>query len=363
MTDLSPAWQSALVAAAALGAAVLAALVAQRLVFAALARVARAPGRVLETSLVEHGRRPARWIAPLIALLVALPAVPLAPAVRALAQHLVGLGLIAAVAWLVIIVTVVAGDLIAARYRVDVPDNLAARRIQTQFQVLRRVVTAVVLFVAAALMLLTFPTVRALGTSLLAAGGLAGLVVGVSMRSTLANWIAGVQIALTQPIRVDDAVVVEGEWGRIEEITATYVVVRLWDWRRLVLPIAYFIDHPFENWTRTTADLIGAVSVHADYAAPVDELRAELERVVRASGKWGGRVCVLQVTDATERTVELRALADARDSDAAWDLRCEIRERLVRYLRERHPASLPTVRAEVRGAGSAPAVAPEPARA
>jgi small-conductance mechanosensitive channel len=193
-------------------------------------------------------------------------------------------------------------------------------------------------------MLMTFPAVRHVGMSLLASAGLAGLIVGMAARSTLSNLIAGVQVALTQPIRIEDAIVVEGEWGWIEEINTTYIVVRLWDLRRLIVPLSYFIEKPFQNWTRTTADVLGTVIIHADYTVPVQELREELHRILEKTELWDKRTWALQVTDATESTIQLRALMSARNGPAAFDLRCYVRERLVQYLRDRYPLALPKQR-------------------
>lgn len=240
------------------------------------------------------------------------------------------------------------------KFRTDVPDNLEARAVETQVQVLRRVVVVLVSIVAIGAGLMTFPTIRQIGTSLLASAGLAGLIVGMAMRPTLANLLAGVQIALTQPIRLQDAVVVEGEWGWIEEITTTYVVVKIWDLRRLVLPLTYFVEKPFQNWTRTTARLLASVYLYVDYSVSVEELRAELRRILESTDLWMGQVCSLQVTDAREQTVELRALADARDSDAAWDLRCLIREKLLAYLQQRSPGALPRARVVLEPEGGRP---------
>jgi len=237
-------------------------------------------------------------------------------------------------------------DLVIDRYRLDVDDNLTARRVRTQVQVLRRIIVVVLAIVTLSLMLMTFPEIRQIGTGLLASAGLAGLVFGMAMKSTLASLIAGIQIALTQPIRIEDAVVVEGEWGWIEEITTTYVVIRIWDLRRLVVPLSYFAEKPFQNWTRRTADLLGTVFLYMDYRVPVEALRQELTRILKSTDKWRGSVCVLQVTDARENTVELRALMDARDSGTAFDLRCYVREKLIEFLQREYPDSLPKIRAE-----------------
>ena len=184
---------------------------------------------------------------------------------------------------------------------------------------------------------------------MIASAGVAGIVVGFAAQKSLGTLLAGIQIALTQPVRIDDVVIVEGEWGRIEEITLTYVVVRIWDLRRLVVPITYFIEKPFQNWTRTSADILGSVFLHVDYGVPVDALRKELTRILEASPNWDRKVNVLQVTDAKERTLELRALASSSDASRSWDLRCEVREKLVAFVQANYPGSLPRLRATVDG--------------
>ena len=325
------------------------ALLAHRLFFSLFRRLAERTGKVAHHALVEHGRRPAQWIAPLLAVVVVLPVLPLRSEVLHSAQHFAGLVLIASVAWGVIVVSEVLADVAAARYRVDVADNLTARRIRTQIQVMRRILIVVVTILTLGIMLMTFPSIRQLGTSLLASAGLAGLVVGMAMKPTISSLLAGIQIALTEPIRIDDVVIVDGEWGRIEEITTTYVVVRIWDLRRMVVPLSYFIEHPFENWTRVTADMMGTVFLFVDYSVPVEEVRHELGLVLESSGLWDGKVCELQVTDATEHAVQLRALLSASDSSKVWDLRCYVREKLVAFLQERYPGSLPRARTEIHG--------------
>ena len=236
-----------------------------------------------------------------------------------------------------------------AKYRVDVSDNLAGRRVRTQIHVLRRIFIVVVVIVTAAVMLMTFPAIHELGTSLLASAGLAGLIVGMAMKPTLSSLLAGLQIALTQPIRIDDVVIVQGEFGWIEEIETTYVIVRTWDLRRLVVPLSYFIENPFQNWTRKTADLLGTVFVYVDYSVPVEEVRQELHRILESSPLWDGKVWGLQVTNASEQAVEIRALMSAPNAPKAWDLRCYVRESLIKFLQERFPESLPKMRAEVHG--------------
>jgi small-conductance mechanosensitive channel len=201
---------------------------------------------------------------------------------------------------------------------------------------------------------MTFDKIKQLGTAILASAGVIGIVVGFAAQRTIGTFIAGLQIAFTQPIRVDDVVIVEGEWGRIEEITLTYVVVKIWDLRRLIVPITYFIEKPFQNWTRVSADILGTVFIYVDHTVPTNSIRKELQRILEASENWDKKVCVLQVTNATERTVELRALMSAPDASIAWSLRCEVREKLLEYLQKKYPGSLPKLRVETESQTKAP---------
>src|SRR3984957_10999919 len=340
-------WNTWMWSASILTGAILIALAAHSVLFFVLTRMARRKGDVFIKSLVSHGEWPSRWILPLVALIVALPAARLSENVLTPIQRVAGLGLIAATAWLIILISYIVSDLISARYRIDLVDNLSARRVQTQIEVLHRIVVVSVAVVALSIMLMTFPEIKHIGMSLLASAGLAGLVVGMAMKSTLSSLIAGIQIAFTQPIRIEDVVVIEGEWGWIEEIGTTYIVVRIWDLRRLVLPLSYFIEHPFENWTRSSTDLLATAFLYVDYSVPVDEVRVELRRILESTKLWKGEVCVLQVSDATEHTLQLRALMDARDSSSAWDLRCFVREKLIQFLQQKYPNTLPKVRAEL----------------
>jgi small-conductance mechanosensitive channel len=309
-----------------------------------LTRIAKRTGSIFHDSLVRHGQGPARIIFPLIALMVVVPYLNLPPRSISPVRHVITLGLIASVAWLLIAMLDVFEDVATAALNVSVQDNLRARKVQTQVHVLHRIVAAVIVIVALSIMLVTFPSIREIGTSLLASAGLAGLVVGLAARPTLANLLAGLQIALTEPIRLDDVVIVEGEWGKVEEITTTYVVVRIWDLRRLIVPLSQFIEKPFQNWTRQTADLLGTVFVYTDYSVSVDAVRQKLLEILQLSGSWDGKVWGLQVTNATDHTMELRALMSAPDSSRAWDLRCHVREKLIEYLQNRYPQSLPQTR-------------------
>jgi len=341
-------WRGVAWSAGILGGAIVCSLAVRKILFFLLKRVGGDGRTVFLTSLIRHSERLSRWILPLLAILAVLPISAVPDRVMSPFQHIVGIGLIAAVAWLVILAIDVLADMITARYRVDVADNLLARKVQTQLYVLHRVVAVAVVLIALGAILMTFPAIRALGTSLLASAGLIGLVVGMAMRPTISSLVAGVQIALTQPIRIEDVVIVEGEWGWIEEIGTTYVVVRIWDLRRLVLPLSYFIEHPFQNWTRTSSDLLATVFVWVDYTIPVGDVREELRRILKSTQLWKGKVCGLQVTDASEHSVQLRAVMDARDSGAAWDLRCYVREKLIEFLQQAYPECLPRHRGEFR---------------
>jgi small-conductance mechanosensitive channel len=218
--------------------------------------------------------------------------------------------------------------------------------------VLKKIAITIIALFAIASMLMVFQSVRQLGTAMIASAGVAGIVIGFAAQKSLGTLLAGFQIAMTQPIRIDDVVIVEGEWGRIEEITLTYVVVSIWDLRRLVVPITYFIEKPFQNWTRTSADILGTVTLQVDYVVPVDAVRQEFTRILQGSPNWDQKVNVLQVTDAKERTIELRALASSSDASKSWDLRCEVREKLIAFIQKNYPESLPRVRAHFERAPS-----------
>lgn len=348
-------WHNLLWSAVILAVAIVFALIVHFIVFWLLRRLAHHKGAYLQQSLAKRGQRPARWIFPLLAVLIVLPGLPLPERLMSALEHITGIGLIAAIAWLIILASEITSDVLAGRYRVDVADNLLARRIQTQFSMLHRIVVVLVSLVALSIMLMTFPAIKHIGMSLLASAGLAGLVVGLAMKGTLSNLIAGVQIAFAQPFRLEDAVVVEGEWGWIEEIGTMYVVVRIWDLRRLILPLSYFLDHPFENWTRTSAELLGHCFIYVDYTVPVEEVRKELRRILESTPLWAGKVCVLQISNLLQTTAQLRALMDARNSSDSWDLQCYVREKLIDYLRKDYPGSLPRYRAEFDGSAESQA--------
>jgi len=265
------------------------------------------------------------------------------------------IALIAAAAWLVVAVLLIIESLMLTHYSVDVADNRRARRLRTQVLLARRVGVALVVILALGIALLTFPDVRALGAGILASAGLLSIVAGLAVQSSLVNVFAGVQLAFTDAIRVDDVVVVNKEWGRIEEITLTYVVVHIWDDRRLILPSTYFTTTPFENWTRRRSDVMGTVEFDLDWRAPVEAMRAELKTLLAGTDLWDERVGILQVTDATSGFVRVRILVSAADSASLFDLRCLIREELVRFLQQEHPQALPHLRWETAGSAQSQA--------
>jgi small-conductance mechanosensitive channel len=293
--------------------------------------------------------RALRLILPIIAIILGAPALPVSARAQSVIENAVSLLLIGVIAFLLLQFISALSTLVLQNHRIDVADNREARAIYTQVVVLKRIVGMIIVVFAIASMLMVFDSVRQFGTAIVASAGVAGIIVGFAAQKSIATLLAGFQIALTQPIRIDDAVLVEGEWGRIEEITLTYVVVMIWDLRRLVLPITYFIEKPFQNWTRTSAELLGTVFLYLDYSVPMSALRAELTRILNASSLWDRKVSVLQVTDSKERTIEVRALMSAKNAGDAFDLRCEVREKLVDFLQKNFPESLPRVRASLSG--------------
>lgn len=242
--------------------------------------------------------------------------------------------------------------IILSKYDIQQKDNLKARKVYTQLRVLERITVFVIILIAFSIALMTFDGIRRIGISLFASAGVAGIILGFAAQKVLGSVLAGFQIALTQPIRIDDVVIVEKEWGWIEEITLTYVVVRIWDRRRMILPTTYFIETPFQNWTRVSSDILGSIFIYADYRVPVEKLREELENILKKSDLWDGKIQNLQVTNTTENTLELRALMSAADSPTAWDLRVHVREKLIEYLQKNYPDCMPRTRIEINRDGS-----------
>ncbi len=278
---------------------------------------------------------------------------------RAVVDRVLTLMLIASVAWLLTKVLAVAVELTYHRYKAKARDSARRRRVRTQLTLIQRVVMFVICTVAVAAMLLTFPQMRTVGASMLASAGVIGIIVGIAAQSTLGNLFAGLQIAFGDLVRIGDTVVVEGEWGKVEEITLTFLTVKTWDERRITIPVSYFTGQPFENWSRGGAEMTGTVFLHLDHSTPVSALRERLHEVLLGCAHWDGRGWSLVVTDTTPTTMEVRALATARNADALWDLRCLVREELIGWLREKHPYALPKVMTARAPLDGAPAHAPD----
>jgi small-conductance mechanosensitive channel len=338
LLELSP-WIATAIAALV---AVAVALLVHRLASMVLLRTT-GPTPVLQ-SIVRACQSPGHLLLPVLALQLVWQAagddLPFIVGIR----HLNGLVLIASVTWLGIraIRGLAAG--IISQHPSDVDDNLEARRIQTQARVLSRSAMLMVLFAGVAMMLMTFPGAKQVGASLLASAGVIGIVAGLAAKPVFSNLIAGLQIALAQPIRIDDVLIVQGEWGRVEEITGTYVVLKIWDDRRLIIPLQWFIENPFQNWTRTGSELLGSVFLNVDFRMPVAPLRAALEKMMPGYPEWDRRFFNLQVTDVTERTMQLRILCTSQSSSKAFDLRCKVREDMISFMQQEYPQYLPTVR-------------------
>lgn len=336
-----------LLAWAALGGAVLVALIAHWVAYKLLLKAVVRDRASTAYDVLVKVKSVSRLALIILAIQICLPLIDLPPSVGLVISRLVTLGLIAVIGWLGVLTVNTLSEITMSRHRIDVEDNLDARKIRTRLKVLRQAVTILIFFITVAAMLMVFPGARSLGLSLFASAGVAGIVVGFAARPVLSNLLAGIQIALTQPIRIEDAVVIEGEWGWIEEITPTYVVVKIWDWRRLIVPLSHVIEHPFQNWTRESASIIGNVIWRTDYTVPIAAMREKLKEFLEQSKHWDGNVQVLQVINADAQTLELRALMSAKNSPTAWDLRCEIREKMIYWLQQEHPNALPRHRADI----------------
>jgi small-conductance mechanosensitive channel len=335
--SFAPSWAVALVILIlALGAAWL----VHSAILAVLRRMLRAKRPYLQ-SVLDQTRIPTLFGVLLVAAAIALPVAPLEPATKALVGQLLGLAVIGLIGWIAVTALRIAADLYLMRFRMDEEDNLLARKHVTQVRVLLRIVEIVIALLTLGFALMTFNEVRQFGVTLFASAGVAGIVAGLAARPVMSNFLAGVQLAISQPIRIDDAVIVENEWGNVEEITFSYVVIRLWDWRRLIVPISYFIEKPFQNWSRFSGELIGTVLLYVDHTTPVAALRKKLQEIAAQSRLWNGKVVNLQVVDCNETTIQLRALVSANSASAAWDLRCEVREKLIEFLQREYPHALP----------------------
>lgn len=298
--------------------------------------------------LARHLRSPLKFflVLALLRILFELVEATLPEMLLRFGSNLFAVLFIAASAWIIIGIVRSGEDMLLRHHDLGSRDNLRARKMYTQMMVFGRLASIVIGVLAFSLILLNFEQFRRIGTGLLASVGVAGIIIGLAAQRTVGTLLAGIQLAIAQPIRLDDVLVVEGEWGRVEEITFTYVVVRIWDSRRLVLPTTYFLEKPFQNWTRVSSDLLGTVYLYLDYGVPLEELRQKLHEFLEASPHWDERAWTLQVTDCSDKAMEVRALMSAKDSGSAWELRCEIREKLLEYLRSNYPDSLPRIRLE-----------------
>ncbi len=305
--------------------------------------------------VIVRSRGPTCAILVILALGGALPMAQLSPGASATVAHLLLMGFMLTIGWCAVVALNLASDIYLKRIRADIADNLRARKHATQVHILRRAAQTLIVIVAVSAALMTSSSVRQYGVSLFASAGAAGLIVGLAARPLLSNLLAGIQLAITQPIRVEDAVIVEGEWGWIESIASTYVVIRTWDWRRLIVPLSYFIEKPFQNWTHASPDLIGSVFLHVDYTVPLERMREKLNDILAASKLWDGKVSVLQVTGTPGNMLELRILASAGSGGATFDLRCEIREKLITFLQTEYPGALPRQRIEISAGVEPPA--------
>lgn len=305
---------------------------------------AQQTGKVLNMVIVPVIGQTLRLVVPLLAIILLLPLFHFSEDSTWLVQKALGILLIVGFCALIVRGTGAIQTGLMTGHRLDVADNLTARQIFTRVSVIRKIIITAVVIIGTGSILMMFGPVRQFGTSILASAGIAGIVLGFAAQKTLGNFLAGVQIALSQPMLIDDVVVVEGEFGRIEEITLTYVVVRTWDLRRLVLPITYFIEKPFQNWSRRSADVLGTVYLYLDYQVPLGALREEMKRLVEPNPNWDKKVCALQVTDTKENTIEVRALVSSSNAAKCFDLRCQLREGLIEFLRSKYPESLPRIR-------------------
>ena len=299
-------------------------------------------------SILYRLNGPLTWFLPLFTLNIVLPLMDLTKKQYAIIDKTTGIFLIIAFAFVLVAIVKIFEDLLYHVYDLNKADNLRERKIRTQIQFIRKIIISIIVVLSIGAVLLSFSSLRRIGTGLLTGVGVSGIIVGFAAQRSLGNLLAGLQIAFTQPLRLDDALVVEGEFGKVEEITLTYIVLKLWDQRRLILPINYFLEKPFQNWTRTSAEIMGSVFIHLDYSAPFEEIRREFKRLLATSELWDKRVGVMQVTDSTQTTVEVRLLVSAANSGDAFDLRCFIRENMIGFIQKKYPQSLPVMRAIIK---------------
>jgi len=295
---------------------------------------------------LQRFRKPTFWMLVVSGAMMAVPAFGVSTYAEDITEHVLHIFFILCLAWVLICGVYAVQDILLRRYDISLADNLRARQVRTQMAVMRRLAIGFVCLLALGLILYTFNHTRLwqAGAGLLASAGLASLALAAAAKTTVSNLLAGIQIAITEPIRIDDVVIVDGQWGRIEEITAAYVVVCIWNLQRLIVPLSYFIENPFQNWTRTSANLIGTCYIYADYSCPIGPLREEYLRVLKSTDLWDGKAQVLQVTDLFEQTMQIRALMSSADSGKLFDLRCYVREKMIAFLQQNYPQCLPKQR-------------------
>jgi small-conductance mechanosensitive channel len=322
-----------------------AAFVIHKILFKILERWSHQSEMSLGHLLYKHLYYPTRYVVLILAVVSISPLLGIS--FTHAVGHILSILLIAAVAGMFIRAIAFGREVLVKYYDLQAVDNLTARKIYTQFKIIERISVFLIIVFAIGIALMTFNEIRQIGVSLLASAGIVGIIVGFAAQKSLGTLLAGVQIALAQPIRIDDAVIVEGEFGRVEEITLTYVVLKLWDQRRLIVPINYFLDKPFQNWTRVNTELIGSVFLYADYTAPIDILREEFTRIINGTPLWDKRAAALQVTNATDRSMEIRMIISASNAGEAFDLRCLVREKMIAFLQKNYPNSLPRTRTDI----------------
>ena len=324
--------------------ALLVAFVLHFLLFNTVRKIAKRTNADYLYEATKKLNAPGLMIFLIVAVIIVLPLIALRDVFEDNVRHILSILIIFNIAWFIIQGIAIVRQIVLEQYSMEDKDNLRARKVYTQFRMLERIIIFIIIIIALATALMTFETIKQVGVSILASAGIAGIIIGFAAQRVIATIFAGFQIAITQPIRLDDVVIVEGEYGWIEEITLTYAVIRLWDKRRLIVPTTYFIENPFQNWTRVSADILGAVYIYTDYNVPVEALRKELTRLLENSDFWDKNVNALQVTNSTEKTIELRALMSAADSPSAWNLRVYVRENLIKFLQENYPECLPKLR-------------------
>lgn len=327
-------------------------LISHFIVLTLLRRLGKSPKYLIPLTAVKRVSNPIFLI--FLSILVRLPSLRLVLGLEEYGfwfRKASTLLFIFAFTWLLLSVIKIVKHHVIIKYDVEASDNLKARKVTTQFNILERIFIFIIVILAMGIALMSFESIREIGVSIFASAGVAGIIIGLSAQKMIGTILAGIQIALAQPIKIDDVVIVEGEWGRIEKIMLTYVVVRIWDKRRLIVPTTYFIEKPFQNWTKTSADILGTVFLYTDYNVPFDALREELTCILNGTDLWDGEVNVLQVTDSKLQSVEIRALMSAKDSPTAFDLRVLVREKLITFLQQNYPESLPRTRLQMEKSG------------